>query len=197
VRRRLSYANVAATLALVFSMTSGALAAKRYLINSTRQINPRVLKALKGRAGPKGATGVPGAPGVAGGQGPMGEPGPSHAYGAEAPGTAAVNVPAGSYAVAASGSFTIAGGGTKPGGGRCVLEAPGVAQIRVTTVPNTGEEYAPEKVVHGAAMISNYATVVMKAPGTIKEHCGESGESQQGLAAVEASILATLVGGVN
>ena len=39
-RTRLTYANVAATLALVFSMTGGALAAKHYLINSTRQINP-------------------------------------------------------------------------------------------------------------------------------------------------------------
>ena len=46
-RKRLTYANVAATLALVFSMTGGALAAKHYLINSTRQINPKVLKKLK------------------------------------------------------------------------------------------------------------------------------------------------------
>jgi hypothetical protein len=44
--RRLSYANVTATLALVFSMSGGALAANHYLINSTKQINPRVLKAL-------------------------------------------------------------------------------------------------------------------------------------------------------
>src|SRR5438876_8031642 len=46
-RMRLTYANVAATLALVFSMTGGALAAKHYLINSTSQINPKVLKKLK------------------------------------------------------------------------------------------------------------------------------------------------------
>jgi hypothetical protein len=46
MRRRLSYANVVATLALVFAMSGGALAANHYLINSTKQINPKVLKAL-------------------------------------------------------------------------------------------------------------------------------------------------------
>jgi hypothetical protein len=45
---RLSYANVIATLALVFSMTGGAMAAQHYLINSTSQINPAVLGTLRG-----------------------------------------------------------------------------------------------------------------------------------------------------
>jgi hypothetical protein len=43
IRRRLSYANVVATLALVFAMSGGALAASHYLVNSTKQINPKVL----------------------------------------------------------------------------------------------------------------------------------------------------------
>jgi hypothetical protein len=86
IRRHLSYANVVATLALVFAMSGGALAAKHYLVNSTGQINPKVLKKLKGAgkvgprgpAGPSGAPGVPGAlgvqgsPGVKGGEGPAG-----------------------------------------------------------------------------------------------------------------------------
>lgn len=46
MRRHISYANVAATLALVLSMSGGALAASHYLINSTKQINPKVLKTL-------------------------------------------------------------------------------------------------------------------------------------------------------
>ncbi len=58
VPRRMSYANVAATMALVFAMSGGALAAGRYLITSTKQISPKVLKALEGKAGPKGATGA-------------------------------------------------------------------------------------------------------------------------------------------
>src|SRR3982074_922171 len=53
-RSHLSYANVTATLALVFSMSGGALAANHYLINSSRQINPRVLKKLRGETGPQG-----------------------------------------------------------------------------------------------------------------------------------------------
>ena len=66
MRRHLTYANVAATLALVFAMTGGAFAAKHYLINSTKQINPKVLKKLKGAHGKTGATGPPGQTGSAG-----------------------------------------------------------------------------------------------------------------------------------
>jgi hypothetical protein len=79
MRKRISYANVAATLALVFAMSGGALAATHYLINSTKQINPKVLKALKGKTG---ATGPAGAPGVKGETGPKGEPGPKGETGA-------------------------------------------------------------------------------------------------------------------
>jgi hypothetical protein len=80
IRRRMTPATVIATLALVFAMTGGAYAAKKYLITSTKQISPSVLKALKGAsgkpgpagpAGPAGAAGV-GTPGPAGSQGPAG-----------------------------------------------------------------------------------------------------------------------------
>jgi hypothetical protein len=84
MRRRISYANVAATLALVFAMSGGALAASHYLINSTKQISPKVLKKLKGNTGKKGATGATGpagptgptgATGATGGTGPAGKNG--------------------------------------------------------------------------------------------------------------------------
>jgi hypothetical protein len=65
VRRHLSYANVTATLALVFAMSGGALAAHHYLISSTKQINPKVLKKLRGRTGSTGPTGKEGPPGSA------------------------------------------------------------------------------------------------------------------------------------
>jgi hypothetical protein len=71
-RRRLSYADVAATIALVLSMSGGALAASHYLITSTKQISPKVLKKLKGRAGAGGTTGPRGAQGAAGLAGPQG-----------------------------------------------------------------------------------------------------------------------------
>jgi Collagen triple helix repeat (20 copies) len=85
-RRHLNYANVVATLALVFAMSGGALAAKHYLINSTKQINPKVLKKLKGNAGKTGATGPAG---VAGAPGPQGKEGSAGKEGTKgAPGSA-------------------------------------------------------------------------------------------------------------
>ncbi len=84
VRRTFSYANVAATTALVFSMTGGALAANHYLINSTHQINPKVLKKLRGSIGRRGASGLPGAvggPGTSGARGPEGFRGPEGSRG--------------------------------------------------------------------------------------------------------------------
>lgn len=73
--KRLTYANVAATLALVLSMGGGALAAKHYLINSASQINPKVLRSLRGAAGARGAPGAPGATGAPGPQGREGREG--------------------------------------------------------------------------------------------------------------------------
>ncbi len=83
IRKRFTYANVAMTLALVFAMTGGAYAASKYVITSTKQISPKVLKSLKGAngkngpagpAGPAGAAGA-GTAGAAGPQGPAGAKG--------------------------------------------------------------------------------------------------------------------------
>jgi hypothetical protein len=78
IRKRLTYANVAMTLALVFAMTGGAYAAKKYLITSTKQISPKVLKQLQGKAGPAGVNGANGVNGKDGAQGlpGTGSPGP-------------------------------------------------------------------------------------------------------------------------
>lgn len=75
IRRHATYANLAMTLALVFAMSGGAYAAKHYLITSTKQISPKVLSALKGKAGPAGPAGPAGAPGLAGPAGPVGPKG--------------------------------------------------------------------------------------------------------------------------
>jgi hypothetical protein len=75
MRKRLSYANVTATLALVFAMSGGAMAANHYLINSTKQINPKVLKKLTGKTGATGATGAIGPQGATGKEGPTGKEG--------------------------------------------------------------------------------------------------------------------------
>ncbi len=76
LRKRLTYANVVATLALLFAMSGGALAAGHYLITSTKQISPKVLKSLRGANGKLGAPGPAGAAGPAGSTGPGGKEGP-------------------------------------------------------------------------------------------------------------------------
>jgi hypothetical protein len=75
IRRHLSYANVVATLALVFAMSGAAVAAKHYLVESARQINPKVIKKLRGNTGLRGAPGA---------SGPRGEPGPQGSQGLSA-----------------------------------------------------------------------------------------------------------------
>jgi hypothetical protein len=71
-RRHASVVSVVATLALVFAMSGSALAATHYLVNSTNQINPKVLKALKAKTGPTWAAGAEGREGKAGPGGPAG-----------------------------------------------------------------------------------------------------------------------------
>lgn len=101
IGKRVTYANVTATLALVLAMSGGALAASHYLITSTKQISPKVLKQLKGGPGAVGPQGPPGAAGVAqkgergekgekgeatrGPEGPQGKAGTTGPEGAEGP----------------------------------------------------------------------------------------------------------------
>jgi hypothetical protein len=65
-------------------MTGGAYAASKYLITSTKQISPKVLKSLTGKPGPAGANGANGAAGLgsAGPQGAAGAKGETGAPGA-------------------------------------------------------------------------------------------------------------------
>lgn len=111
IRKRLTYANVAMTFALVFAMSGGAYAAKRYLITSTKQISPKVLTALRGKsgqpgpqgqaglAGPQGPAGTAGAPGAKGETGAAGAAGKDGAPGKDgvegSPWTAGGTLPSG------------------------------------------------------------------------------------------------------
>jgi hypothetical protein len=92
MKRHVTYSNVAATLALIFTMAGGALAASHYLITSTKQIKPSVLAQLRGhvvgqrgREGPRGrdgAVGPRGEVGAAGSRGPAGTNGATGSKGA-------------------------------------------------------------------------------------------------------------------
>jgi Collagen triple helix repeat (20 copies) len=81
IRRRVNATTVIAVFALVFAMSGGAYAAKKFLITSKGQISPNVLKSLKGATGAKGANGAAGAQGPAGGTGPAGAAGAQGAQG--------------------------------------------------------------------------------------------------------------------
>jgi hypothetical protein len=114
-RRRFTYANVTATLALVVALGGGtAWAADTYLVTSTKQIKPSVLRDLRGARGKTGRKGAIGPAGVGGAIGATGATGPGvtiwqisvNADGSAqyaTPGIYAVRNSAGSYTVSYSG----------------------------------------------------------------------------------------------
>jgi hypothetical protein len=74
--RKPSTGGIIASVALFFALGGTAVAAHHFLITSTSQIKPSVLKQLKGNAGATGAAGATGPQGSAGPQGPTGPQGP-------------------------------------------------------------------------------------------------------------------------
>jgi Collagen triple helix repeat (20 copies) len=85
IRRNFNATGLVAVLALVFAMSGGAYAAGRYLITSTKQIRPSVLKQMQGKAGASGAQGPAGSQGPAGAQGSQGTAGLAGAKGEAGP----------------------------------------------------------------------------------------------------------------
>ncbi|MFZ2050546.1 MAG: hypothetical protein WAU69_06390 [Solirubrobacteraceae bacterium] len=75
VRRRLTFANGMVVVMALLVMSGGAYAASKYLITSTKQISPTVLKKLRGAAGPRGAAGATGPQGLQGKEGVAGKNG--------------------------------------------------------------------------------------------------------------------------
>jgi hypothetical protein len=132
--RRPAPATVISLVALFFSLSGAAFAAKHYVLNSTSQINPTVLKVLKGKAGPKGATGPVGATGAAGATGATGATGASGAAGAAgAPGAAGTALAYGH--VASDGTVTQAKNltATALGAGVYCISTPGIVPNNIMT----------------------------------------------------------------
>jgi hypothetical protein len=130
-RLRLTPSTVIATLALVFAMTGGAYAAGKYLVTSTKQIKPSVLKQLQGKAGPAGAAGAVGPAGAAGPAGPTGPAGAAGPAGANGE-----NGAAGSNGVSVTSSVEPKGANCKEGGTKLVAGAS-------TTYACNGEKGSP------------------------------------------------------
>src|ERR1019366_2193508 len=107
-------AGLLATVALFLALGGSAVAAGHYLITSTRQIKPSVLRKLRGATGPRGAAGPAGAPGPEGVQGSRGEAGPSQLSQLTIVRAADVKVPnkqeATSVATCPAGSRAVGGG---------------------------------------------------------------------------------------
>ena len=179
IRPHLSYANVVATLALLFAMSGGALAANHYLINSTKQINPKVLKKLTGKTGRQGlagAQGQTGAQGPAGAQGNAGQRGPSDVYEVElsTPAGAPANksrtltltsLPAGTYVI--SGKADIVPTAQEKSAASCELGAE--SDLDVGFVGFTGLNGAEER-----AEIDTMLTHTFPSTGKIAMTCHAS-----------------------
>jgi Collagen triple helix repeat (20 copies) len=101
-RKHFGIPGVIAVFALVFAMAGGAWAAKKYVITSTNQIKPSVLKSLQGKAGPQGPAGSNGSAGAKGDAGPKGDNGAKGDTGtagsAGTPGTAGKSIVTGTIA---------------------------------------------------------------------------------------------------
>jgi hypothetical protein len=77
-RRRLTPTVALAAVVLAVALGTGsAYAAKHYLLSSTKQIKPSLLKTLRGRAGATGRSGQTGASGPTGASGQTGASGPA------------------------------------------------------------------------------------------------------------------------
>jgi len=87
IRRHINITSLVAVIALVLAMSGGAYAASKFLITSTKQISPKVLKSLKGGKGATGPAGLAGPAGPAGAAGPgsAGAAGPTGGTGPQGP----------------------------------------------------------------------------------------------------------------
>lgn len=110
LRRPSTSSAIALTALVIATSTGSAFAARHYLITSTKQIKPGVLKSLRGDAGPQGSQGPSGPVGQTGPAGPSNLSGLTINAGEKVPIPA--NKVATSIATCPTGSHVVSGGGS-------------------------------------------------------------------------------------
>ena len=188
-RMHITPATAIASLALVFAMTGGAYAASKYLITSTKQISPKVLKSLKGANGKNGINGANGAPGAtgpggpAGGAGPQGPQGPAGTGEKGATGSVGPQGPSGPAGViqpgeklpakaTETGSWAVSTSGTETNLALCVPEAEGQPAISVKESPSPP---CPTGYNDRNTETSQLVIAAISFPIPLKEGLGENG----------------------
>lgn len=179
-----SPALVLAFAALLIALTGTAYGAKRYLVKSTKQISPSVLKKLKGNrgaTGAQGARGEVGPVGATGGAGATGPRGPSDAIvgfddaggtfnspsgpGSQTTISTLTNVPAGKYVYTAKFNVSSPPSTGGPYNVVCQLQRVGSSnfdriRIGVRDISSTGSPPSTAEAAAGVLIVGEDAPVV-------------------------------------
>ncbi len=189
-RARVSGGWIVAAVAVFFALGGTAWAAHHYVISSTKQIKPSVLKQLHGA---KGATGATGAQGPKGDQGIQGNPGNNGAVSAYSAGPAnAVGLPLGSntgnFATVVSkslpaghwvitGDVTVEGSTTAAPGtyttveSTCEITAGGSFEGSAQTVGTLGENNFLVNFWSEETAVPVQTAITLSSPATIALEC--------------------------
>lgn len=139
---------VLSLLALFIALGGTAIAAKHYLITSTSQIKPSILKQLRGRTGPPGLAGANGANGAQGPQGPAGPTSLGRLTSVTGPKNLVSPSSIGeSVATCPSGNNAVSGGYFSVGHSAHVFSSVGFSSAWHVALNNEGEETATVQAV--------------------------------------------------
>ncbi len=151
-------AMIVALAALLIAMTGSAIAARHYLITSTKQISPKVLKSLHGAKGSAGKAGAAGGTGAAGATGPTGPGGPPGADGQQglpgAPGSDIVARATGSSTITTTSveqDYPLTGASWTQGAGEDDMIL-GSVTIHASPSPGAGANQCNHNLGHGMIM---------------------------------------------